>query len=151
MKKIVSLLLVVIMTFSLCACSGAQETDGKAEKHETLRVGFGKAKIQPPDLTIRLTGGGDPNRFVTGVLDEMYLTCIAVTDTEGNNLLFYTVDIQNFANSWGKHAQKFVSERTGIPTTHIFFGCTHTHSTPELCYDTEANRKFCKVFEEGLI
>lgn len=150
MKRAFSLFLVLLITLSLCACSSAENSDGKTS-YDTLQVGFGKAKIQPPDLNIRLTGGGDPNRFVTGVLDEMYLTCIALTDTKGNNLLFYTVDIQNFANSWAKHAQNFVSERTGIPTTHIFFGCTHTHSTPELCYDTEANRKFCQKFEEGLI
>ena len=151
MKKIASLLLVVLMVLSLCACGTAGEAEEKTETFDTLRVGFGKAKIQPPDLNIRLTGGGDPNRYVTGVLDEMYLTCIAVTDTGGNDLLLYTVDIQNFANSWGKHAREFISERTGIPTTHIYFSCTHTHSTPELCYDSEANRKFCQVFEDGLI
>ena len=151
MKKITSLLLAVLLVLSLCACGAGVETEEKTETFDTLRVGFGKAKIQPPDLNIRLTGGGDPNRYITGVLDEMYLTCSALTDTEGNSALFYTVDLQNNANSWSKYAREFVSERTGIPTTHIFFGCTHTHSVPELNYKTEANRKFCQVFEEGLI
>ena len=151
MKKIFSFLLVLVTVLSLCACGGTGESEEAAETFDTLQVGFGKAKIQPPDLNIRLTGGGDPNRFVTGVLDYMYLTCIAITDLEGTSALFYTVDMQNFANSWGSHAREFISERTGIPKTHIFFGCTHTHSVPELNQKTEANRKFCQVFEEGLI
>ena len=86
MKNPLLFLLVLVMILSLCACGGAGENEKKTETFDTLQVGFGKAKIQPPDLNIRLTGGGDPNRFVTGVLDEMYLTCIALTDTEGNNL-----------------------------------------------------------------
>lgn len=153
MKKILSILLVLVMVLSLCACGGGEE-GGKAsgkETFDTLQVGYGKAKIQPDDLNLVLTGGGDPNRYITGVLDYLYLTCIAVTDTDGNSALFYTVDIQSASAHWTEPARAFISERTGIPTSHIFFGSTHTHSAPGLSNDTEAQRKYSKVFEEGLI
>jgi len=153
MKKLISLLLVLVLVLSLCACGGGQESGKESGKEtfDTLQVGYGKAKIQPDDLNLVLTGGGDPNRYITGVLDYLYLTCIAVTDTAGTTALFYTVDIQSASDTWTIPARAFISERTGVPTSHIFFGVTHTHSTPGLNNSTDAQRKFSKVFEEGLI
>ena len=150
MKKLITLLLALVMVLSLCACGGGEE-GGKKETFDTLQVGYGKAKIQPDDLNLVLTGGGDPNRYITGVLDYLYLTCIAVTDTEGTTALFYTVDIQSSSSTWSEPARAFISERTGIPTSHIFFGSTHTHSAPGLSNSTDAQRKFSKIFEDGLI
>ena len=152
MKKFLSILMVLAIVLSLCACGGGEE-GGSAKKDapDTFQVGYGKAKIQPSDLNLVLTGGGDPNRYITGVLDYLYLTCIAVSDTEGNTALFYTVDIQSASKGWTEPARAFISERTGIPTSHIFFGSTHTHSAPGLSNATDAQRKYSKVFEEGLI
>jgi len=156
MKKTMILILALVMVITLFAC-GKKEAQPQqnaatgAPKYDTLQVGFGKAKIQPPDTAIHLTGGGDPNRIATGVFDELYLTCIAVSDTEGNTALFYTVDIQSASDQWTKPAREFISQRTGIPTSHIFFGVTHAHSVPGLNNSTEANKKYNKVFEEGLI
>ena len=151
MKKLITLLLALVMILSLCACGGGEEEGGKKETFDTLQVGYGKAKIQPDDLNLVLTGGGDPNRYITGVLDYLYLTCIAVTDTEGTTALFYTVDLQSASETWSWPAREFISERTGIPTSRIFFGSTHTHSAPGLKNKTDADRKFAKVFEDGLI
>ena len=153
MKKLITFALALVMVLSLCACGGGEE-GGKAggkETYDTLQVGYGKAKIQPDDLNLVLTGGGDPNRYITGVLDYLYLTCIAVTDTEGTTALFYTVDLQSAAASWSTPAREFISQRTGIPTSHIFFGSTHTHSAPGLKNTTAADQKFAKIFEDGLI
>ena len=153
MKRLLTFLLSLTMVMALLAC-GKQEAPQQnltPVGFDNLQVGFGKAKIQPPDPAIHLTGGGDPNRIATGVLDELFITCIAVTDTENNTALLYTVDIQNFSPGWSEPAREFISERTGIPYEYIFFACTHTHSVPGLNRDTEANRKFCDVFEAGLI
>lgn len=153
MKKTMILILALVLVMSLIACGKQPEQPQNAAPagFDTLQVGFGKAKIQPPDTAIQLTGGGDPNRIATGVFDELYLTCIAVSDTEGNTALFYTVDIQSASEQWTKPAREFISQRTGVPTTHIYFAATHTHSAPGLNYGTEANKKFCNIFEEGLI
>lgn len=154
MKKIITLILSLAMVMALLAC-GKQEAqpqkDAVPTGYDTLQVGFGKAKIQPPDTAIHLTGGGDPNRIATGVFDELFLTCIAVSDTAGETLLFYTVDIQNASVQWTKPAREFISKRTGVPVDHIIFACTHAHSVPGLNTSTEANKKYNKVFEEGLI
>lgn len=150
MKRIFTLLLAMLMILSLCACGGTEDGEAK-EKFDTLQVGFGKAKIQPPNISIHLTGGGDPNRIATGVLDELYLTCFAITDTDGTTLLIYTVDIQNADVSWSIPAREFISEHTGVPVSNIIFGSTHAHSVPGLNTKTEANKKYNEVFEAGLI
>ena len=153
MKKLFTLLLALVLVVSMFACAKQEQPQQAAAPagYDTLHVGFGKAKIQPPDTAIHLTGGGDPNRIATGVFDELYLTCIAVSDTEGNTALFYTVDIQSASDSWTKPAKTFINQRTGVPEDHIFFASTHAHSVPGLNNNTEANKKFNKVFEEGLI
>lgn len=156
MRKTITFILALVMVMTLVACGGESaqpqaQQDDAAPKYDTLQVGFGKAKIQPPDTAIHLTGGGDPNRIATGVFDELFLTCIAVSDTEGNTALFYTVDIQSASDQWTKPAKEFISQRTGIPTTNIFFASTHSHSVPGLTTKTEANKKYNEVFEKGLI
>lgn len=154
MKRMITFFLALVMVIGLVACGG-EETPQQAQQQtpaepQVFRVGFGKASIQPPDPSIRLTGGGDPNRIATGVLDELFITCIAVTDTEGKTALFYTIDIQS-VGSWATPAKELITARTGVPAEYIFIACTHTHSVPGLNRDTEANRKFCDVFEAGLI
>lgn len=154
MKRIVTLLLALAMAVSLIACAKGEATQPQqdaAPKYETLHVGFGKAKIQPPDLNIVLTGGGDPNRYVENVFDIMYVTCIAITDTNGETALFYTNDIQSAAQSWTIPCREFISEKFGVPFEKIFVASTHTHSVPGLSYATEANTKFSQTYEKGLI
>ena len=123
MKRIITLLLALVMVAGLVACNKGEtpqpQQDSGAPKYETLQVGFGKAKIQPPDTKIQLTGGGDPNRIAENVLDFMYVTCIAITDTNGDTALFYTNDIQSAAQSWTLPCREFISwstERSVSPT-----------------------------------
>ena len=148
MKKVMSLILVFAMCVGLCACN---MTGGAKDAPKTLQAGYGKAKIQPPDYEIHLTGGGDPNRIANSVLDELYLTCFAITDVNGETLLIYTVDIQNASIKWSEPAREFVSQRTGVPVSNIIFSSTHSHSVPGLTKKTQADIQYTQVFEQGLI
>ena len=98
MKKILSLFLVFLIILSLCACGGAEETGGETESFDTLQVGFGKAKIQPPDTSIRLTGGGDLSMVIAPY--EMFSTSARTikTDTpfDMTFILAYTNGTQNY-------------------------------------------------------
>lgn len=155
MKRIITLLLALVMVAGLVACNKGEtpqpQQEDTAPKYETLHVGFGKAKIQPPDTHIVLTGGGDPNRYAENVFDYMYVTCIAITDTNGETALFYTNDLQSAGKYWVNPCREFVSEKFGVPYERIYVATTHTHSVPSLNNSTEANKKFNKVYEEGLI
>lgn len=155
MKKWITLFLAVAMLLSLVACgkkdAAPQTQQPQTAEPQVFRVGFGKASIQPPDLNIVLTGGGDPNRYVESVLDIIAVTCIAITDANGKTVLFYTNDIQSAAKSWTDPCREFISEKYGIPFEQIYVGSTHVHSVPGLNYKTEANKKFCETYEKGLI
>ena len=49
---------------------------------KTFRAGFGRVNITP-DFPCALGGfGNDPARFHNNVLDEIFISCIAVTDKE---------------------------------------------------------------------
>lgn len=153
MKRAMTLLLALVMILSLAACGKpAEQPQPQAPAEpQVFRVGFGKASIQPPDLNIVLSGGGDPNRYVESVLDIIAVTCIAVTDATGKTVLFYTNDIQHASESWTKPCREFISEKFDIPYEQIFVASTHVHSVPALNRSTEANRKFCDTYEAGLI
>lgn len=95
----------------------------------TLRVGFAKQNITP-DYTVHLTGyGDDETRFSEGVLDDIYLTCIAVTDGD-DTILMYTTDLLAFGSELPEVARAQISAATGIPGDHMFFSATHNHSGP---------------------
>ena len=130
MKRIVTLLLVLAMVFSLCACGGSGEggkTDAPAE--DALQVGFAKVSITP-DYSVSLGGFGDEaTRFSEGFVDRIYATCLAMTQGE-ETILVYTVDAQNMSVDMVKSVRNVVSRITEIPGEKIFIGATHSHSTP---------------------
>ena len=45
-----------------------------------IRVGFGREKITPT-MEVYISGGGNPKRLSTGILDDLFITCIAITIT----------------------------------------------------------------------
>lgn len=94
-----------------------------------FRVGFAKQNITP-DYIVHLTGyGDDETRRSQGVVDDIYLTCIAVTDGD-DTILMYTSDLLAFAAPLTDLARSLVTSATGIPGDHMFFSATHSHSAP---------------------
>lgn len=96
---------------------------------KSLLVGYARQNITP-DYIIHLTGyGDDESRLSEGVRDDIYLTCIAVTDGE-ETVLLYTSDLLSFGDDQPDLARALVSPATGIPGDHMFFTATHNHSGP---------------------
>jgi len=99
------------------------------EKEIHLQVGYARQCITP-DYTVCISGYGDDEvRRSQGIVDDIYLTCIAVTEGE-QTILLYTADLLSI-NDWAaEKIRERVSPVTGIPGEKIFCGATHNHSAP---------------------
>lgn len=98
-------------------------------ENKPFLVGYARQNITP-DYTVHLTGyGDDETRLSQGVVDDIYLTCIAVTDGD-ETVLMYTSDLLSFGDDQPELARALVSPATGIPGDHMFFTATHNHSGP---------------------
>lgn len=124
MKKLLCLTLAVLMVLSLCACG---ESGGK-EETPALRVGVGRVDITP-EPGVHLSGGSDPNRYATSVLDYLYVTAIAITDSTDTTALLITQDTIDSNGSHSKATRDAISNATGVPYDNIFICATHTHSS----------------------
>lgn len=94
-----------------------------------LQVGYSRVRITP-DYPVSLTGYGDEaTRISQGVKDDLYATCIAIT--QGNDtVLLYAIDVVGVADWFAELISETVSPATGIPAERMFFCGSHTHSGP---------------------
>ncbi len=94
-----------------------------------LQAGFAKINMTP-DYPIGLAGyGGDKTRLWDKIEEEIYTTCIAVSN-EKETILIYTADVLAFRVALQERFRAAVSKETGIPQENIFFGAIHSHNTP---------------------
>ena len=103
MKKIIAFLLASLMVFGLFGCGGSEAgTETKGTEPETtgttapaapegLHVGFGKVDITPMGQTVHLQGGDWASRISSGMLDQQFVTCVAITEGE-TTVLLYTLE-----------------------------------------------------------
>ena len=109
------------------------------------KIGFGRTDITPTE-SLPLSGMGLTNkRFWRAIRDELYATCIAITDEQDTTVLMYTLDLQDAAYAVRKRPQ--ITEKTGVPADHIFMSGTHTHAGPHV-----TNRDFdcCERYRQFL-
>lgn len=131
-KKFACLLLVFVMILGLCACGES----GAKEESKGLQVGFGRENIMPDEITnAHLGGDDDAFRKATGFLDLLKLTCIAIDDGNGEQVLVYTSDIVGIYSNWLTSMVASVTNATGIPKERIVFATTHTHSGISMTYN----------------
>ena len=150
MKRVLSLLLIPALIFSLVSCGPslapeeAPETQIRtapptetAEEavsgvHEVTGfcVGFGREDITPED-SVPLSGYGNVlYRMSARVLDPLYSTCVALQDENGERLLIFQLDIINTGASLTDSIRYSVEKATGVPGDHMLINATHTHSGP---------------------
>lgn len=130
MKKVISIILVLMMVLGLCACG---EGGSGSETAGGLQVGYAKGNITPSTLGIPMGGYGNAqHRLSTGYLDYTYASVIAITDETGETILLITNDMVRMPGNWTSATRKAVTQATGIPEDHIMVCATHTHSSVDV-------------------
>ena len=116
----------------------------------TLKVGFGREKITPT-MEVYISGGGNPKRLSTGILDDLYITCIAITDSSDNTVLVFTEDMQQVSSPFIDPGVEGVVEATGIPQENIIIAATHTHSAPGQHLGRHGIKDYQEIYTKGMI
>lgn len=121
MKRIVAGILLLCLVAGLFAC-------GKKEESKFL-VGYAREDITPLKSMPLAGYGNTDKRMSETVLDKLYVSCVAITDTQGETVLLLSLDTIN--SSQTSQIRKKINEATGIPEDRIMVAATHTHSAPD--------------------
>ena len=92
-----------------------------------FKAGFARVDATPP-LGIPLVGYFS-HRVADGVLDPLYIDCVAVSDGT-NNALVYCVDDLHLSNAFCKKAFEAITAATGVPRDRLYIHATHIHTGP---------------------
>ena len=92
-----------------------------------FKAGFARVEATPP-LGIPLVGYFS-HRVADGVLDPLYIDCVAVSDGT-NNALIYCVDDLHLTNPFMAKAFPAITQATGVPRDRIYVHATHIHTGP---------------------
>lgn len=96
---------------------------------EKLNVGFGRVDITP-DFPVSIAGySDDETRISEGVLEHIYVTCIAMT-AGAETVLLYTIDNLSVYRKEADIIREYVSPKVGVAPEKIFFTATHCHTAP---------------------
>ena len=136
MKKILILVLALSLVLSLCACGVGQSGAGK--KPGAFMVGYGNTVITPtmahgPLMSNCYSGFSEPGGIIEKVIDDLPCTCVALTDTEGNTVLLYSLETLKAFPAITMHIPA-ISEATGVPVENILISTTHNHHSPNVHY-----------------
>lgn len=118
--------------------------------NQGLKVGFGREKITPT-MEVYISGGGNPKRISTGILDDLYVTCIAITDETDNTVLVFTEDMQQVSSPFIDPGVEGVVAATGVPKDRIIIAATHTHSAPGQHLGRHGIKDFQQIYTKGMI
>lgn len=138
MKRMITLLLVLVMMLGLCACGktdgGAADTKPAAKGDATgLKVGYSRIDITPSgDQQLPLAGyGNTERRLSTGFQVPLFTTCVAYSDGEDTVLIFQN-DLAGAKPDLVATVRAKIKDKLAIPETNIMIAGTHTHSAPDL-------------------
>ena len=97
-----------------------------------FKLGYARTNISP-EAPVPLSGyGTNATRISERIMDELYASCLAMTDAEGNTALVFSLDLQRPQEEVIAEIRCAVTEATGMAGEKIQVCSTHTHSTPDL-------------------
>lgn len=126
MKKLFSLILCIFLLFGLMACGGQKAVSTTTTAATpSLQVGYSKVSIVP-EKPLALSSTNQAT--YDAVYEDVYTTCVAITDVDGETLLLFTTDISYCNGSNQTMLRKEIAEVSNVPVDNIVFSCTHNHS-----------------------
>lgn len=113
-----------------------------------MKTGFARLCITPP-LGTPIAGYYE-KRFTKGVLDDLYITVVALDDGE-NKALLMCADLLKLTTAQNLACRKVISEYCGLPVEAIFLTCTHTHTGPMLGADMASHSEGSSAYEQFMM
>lgn len=145
MKKLLCIMFAALLLLAMTACGGSE-----SKESGTLQVGFAREDITP-NFPVLIAGGGDSSRISENTLDFLYVTCVAVTDKEGNTQLFITQDTIDSDEKFSASARAAICAETGIPVENIIISATHTHSAPTMTGSKTGVQEFLTLYNTAIV
>ena len=97
-----------------------------------LQVGYGRVNVTPQGpVPLAGLGSSAGDRITDVAEDDLYITCVAFKDEDGNTVLIYHMDILNTYDTLYAMIPVIASE-TGVPEDNIVLAATHNHSAPSI-------------------
>ncbi|WP_232056333.1 hypothetical protein [Tuwongella immobilis] len=93
-----------------------------------LRAGAVAQDITPTKFPINVNGNMT-NTLAKGVTDRLHARCLVLDDGK-TTLALVTVDSCMVPREVMDRAKKIITERIGIPASHVLISATHTHTAP---------------------
>ena len=112
-----------------------------------IQAGFGRACITPKGF-VHLAGGDAAKRRTDTVLDDLYITCVALQEG-GQTVLIYTMDVVAAEDSFTQPARLAVSVATGIAPENILLNATHVHSAVSIRSEWDGVEAYRELFNEA--
>ena len=130
MKKYLAMVLCPILLCVLFAGCGSKAPTAQSNASDSFRVGYGSRIISPKD-PVPLSGYGDEmERISTVVPHELYVTCTAFADTDGETLVLLAMDLSNCTVDVFPTVRQNIADALGLPVDHVLISTSHNHSGP---------------------
>jgi hypothetical protein len=121
-----SSILNIAIFFAINSCTFIRNNNEPAG----LKIGIAKVNYTPP-VGVDLYGNyRDKDYASRGLHDTLYGKAIVVQGANNEKAAILMVDICTISDSLDNVLRAYISENTGIKTSHILIHATHTHSGP---------------------
>lgn len=117
------------VTISRKLVAGETVPDNDPTATDGFRVGYGRTEIMPEDPIPLDSYGNAAERISTGFLNELYFSCIAITDEDGKTMLLMSHDITQARDDIMEDLRNYAYTTYGIDKTYVHLSGTHTHSS----------------------
>lgn len=149
MKRIVSLFMALVLALGLAACGSQSTAETEAKVLPPLQVGYGRVDISPEAGTPLGGYSNSSNRLCETVSEDLYATCIALTDETENTVLVYHLDLGGVKEKVFTPIREQIAEATGVPFEQVLLSATHTHSSPDV--ENLLSRSYTQKLDDWLL
>ncbi len=151
MKRVIIAIIILLVLLCLLAFVGYAHIS----EQEVLLVGFAKVNISPIDengdiIPVPL-GGYAGLRICESIESDIFATCTAFEDEEGDRALVYSIDSIGLSESTVDEALNAISEQTQVPRNNIILNCTHNHTSPETASTMEESGIYTELLINWLV